>query len=104
MGTLFKPNVTRTFALVVVEESLMPPTLDAAIRRLLCTCFPADETVFSNTRHWHGSAPAYSLVHVQSDHVYGHVGVVVRTIRCGNRDVIVAGIQNLALHPTLRGC
>lgn len=96
-------SITNDFPFEVLEEALMPPPLDAAIRDLLCTCFPADENVFRVTRHWHGSAPAYSLVHRQGAEVYGHVGVVARTIRCGSHHVTVAGVQNVAVHPAFRG-
>jgi predicted N-acetyltransferase YhbS len=104
MATASHSNFIPDFPLEIIEEEQMPAALDAAVRKLLCLCFSAEVNVFSETRHWHGSAPAYSVVHLQGDTVVGHVGVVVRTIRCGERDTTVAGMQNVAVHPTLRGC
>ncbi len=45
-----------------VDEQDMEPALDAAIRQILCICFPREAAVFSQTRAWHGSAPAFSVV------------------------------------------
>jgi predicted N-acetyltransferase YhbS len=93
----------RTFALELVEESALPPALDRGIRELLCECFPPDVEVFSQTRHWHGTAPEYALVYRADNLLSGHVAVVRRTIRVGNRAVPIAGIQNLAVRPSFRG-
>jgi predicted N-acetyltransferase YhbS len=98
-----RSNHAHDFPLEVIDESLMPLALDSAIRELLCTCFPADKNVFQITRHWHGSAPAFSILHQQGDQVCGHIGVVVRTVRVDSREVIVAGVQNFAVHPAFRG-
>jgi predicted N-acetyltransferase YhbS len=94
----------KKYQLRLIDESQMTATMDAAIRDLLCDCFPDDISVFGKTRHWHASAPTFSLVHEQKSRVVGHVGVVVRLIRCGNVPVSVAGIQNLAVRPELRSC
>ena len=93
------------FSLKLIEEKDMSPAMDQAIRDLLCVCFPPDVAAFSKTRHWHGSAPAYSLVQEENNsRVVGHVGVVVREIRCGSAPLIIAGIQNLAVLPEWRRC
>lgn len=81
----------------------LSPDIDSAIRELLCNCFPADVEVFSCTRYWHDSVPTYSLVYWKYNRVAGHVGVVLRKIRVGEVSVMVAGIQNLAVAPELRG-
>jgi predicted N-acetyltransferase YhbS len=91
------------FQLKVIEEDKMTPEKDAAIRQLLCGCFPEDAVIFRKTRHWHGSAPAFSLVEEGQGRINGHVGVVVRAITCGARELTVGGIQNLAVRPELRG-
>lgn len=93
----------RGFALRLVEESRMDPATDAAIRRLLCECFPPDVPVFSKTRHWHGTAPAYSFVFEEGGVLSGHVGVVLRTVSAGGVRTGVAGIQNLAVAAPMRG-
>ena len=98
-----------------IDESRMGAGLDEAIRSCLCDCFPADKDFFSKRRDWHGSAPAWSLV-VRAGTgaaVVGHVGVVLRTVRVHPRDsrgdpgsgvrVPVAGVQNVAVHPSQRG-
>jgi N-acetylglutamate synthase-like GNAT family acetyltransferase len=87
----------------IIEESRMTPATDAVIRELLCICFPLDINVFSQTRYWHGSVPTYSLIQEENGRILGHVGVVVRLVRCGNSPSLVAGIQNLAVRPELRG-
>jgi predicted N-acetyltransferase YhbS len=91
------------FKLEIVSEDAVSPELDAAIKDLLCECFPVDTEEFRKSRHWHGSAPAYSLVYRQGSSVPGHVGIVRRTITCAGRPVEVAGIESLAVSPTLRG-
>src|SRR5512143_1456449 len=73
----------RPFHLDVVNESAMAPDLDRAIRILLCDCFPPDVEVFSRTRHWHGSAPDYSVVCLERGALVGHVGIVLRMVSAG---------------------
>ncbi len=87
----------------VIDESRMPAAVDAAIRTLLCECFPDDVESFRRTRHWHGCAPLYSVVLAEDGRTVGHVGVIARTIRWGTAQIMVAGIQNVAVHPSLRG-
>ena len=89
--------------LVIIDESAMPAARDAAIRALLCECFPPDAAVFSRTRHWHGSAPAYSVVFTREALVLGHVGIVIRTVGWGGEQIAIAGVQNVAVHPSTRG-
>lgn len=87
----------------VVEESELDARLDAAIREALCGCFPKDKEVFSKTRAWHGSGPLWSIVIEEDSQVTAHCGVVDRTIKAGNRQVHVAGIQNVFVRPSNRG-
>jgi len=95
---------SQTFPLEIIEEPDMPPATDQAIRELLCECFTdeSERAVFSKTRYWHGSAPAYTLIYRKDNRVLGHVGVVIREIRCADTPVKVAGIQNLAVAREMR--
>jgi len=86
----------------LAEESTLSPTLDRGIRDLLCLCFPPDVPVFSQTRHWHGSAPEYCFYRAENGRITGHVGIVRRAIRVGARSIEVAGVQNLAVAPERR--
>ncbi|MGO9111050.1 MAG: GNAT family N-acetyltransferase [Thermoguttaceae bacterium] len=83
--------------LQVIDEDHIGPELDAAIRRLLCECFPCDAEAFSARRAWIGVLPAFSVLGRHGDKVMGHVGIIERRIRCGNVPVRVAGIQSLAV-------
>ena len=94
-------NNSQSFTLI--EESRMTEATDADIRRLLLECFPEDGGAFSDSRYWHGSGPAYSLLHREGDRLEGHIGIVVRDIRWGTEPVRIAGIQNLAVSPRMRG-
>jgi predicted N-acetyltransferase YhbS len=88
----------------IVLESDIPAEMDAAIRDLLCRCFPPDVPIFSLSRHWHGSAPAYSVVDLaENGALKGHIGVVVRRILAGGQPAVIAGIQNMAVTPEWRG-
>jgi predicted N-acetyltransferase YhbS len=87
----------------IVDEREMSPELDAAIRRSLCICFPADAAVFAATRRWHGSAPAFSAVIEDGPEVIAHVGAVDRTVRFGAVPARAAGIQNVLVLPAHRG-
>ena len=95
-------NIPQPHGLRLVEENRITPELDSAIRSLLCVCFPGHASVFNGSRHWHGSVPAFSLVHEHNANVLGHVAVVIRRIQAGTVAVDVAGIQNLVVHPQLR--
>lgn len=87
----------------IVPEPAVTPPLDAAIRDCLRAVFPVDDAIFSQSRHWHGSAPAYSLLAQADGVVVAHVGVVVRAVTAGGAAVTVAGIQNFAVRPAWRG-
>ncbi len=87
----------------VIDETEMSPELDQSIRDGLCVCFSPDVEVFSKTRTWHGSAPAWSVVMEMDGKVVAHVGIVDRKIRVGDRFLRVAGIQNVFVLPEERG-
>ena len=85
-----------------VPEEEMTPELDVAIRRGLVISFPEDAEVFSQTRAWHGSAPAFSVVLEHEGEVIAHMGVVDRVISAGGHALRVAGIQNVFVLPEFR--
>lgn len=90
----------------IVDETQMPPELDAAIRRSLVRCFPHDQAVFSATRKWHGCGPAFSAVVEDEGNVIAHAGAVDRTIRFGpqlQHRARIAGVQNVMVMPEHRG-
>lgn len=91
------------YPLELIEESRMPADMDLAIRRLLIRCFPVDAEAFSQSRAWHQSAPTFSIVCREGTALLGHVGVVLRTVRCGHTPLTVAGVQNLCVVPERRG-
>lgn len=87
---------------ILVEEAAVPAEADAAIREFLRTAFPRRAHIFTASRHWRGSVPAYTLLHRWEHSVVAHVGVVMRTIRAGTTPLNAAGLQNLAIAPVLR--
>lgn len=87
----------------IIQESEMDMPTDASIRQGLCECFPPDVEIFSKTRTWHGSGPAWSIVAEDDKRVAAHVGVVDRTIRVGDAQIRTAGIQNVFVLPDYRG-
>lgn len=90
--------------LLVIDEKDMPADVDRQIRELLCAAFSPDAPVFVTTRHWHGSAPEYTVMHRANDGAMdGGVAIVMRTIQAGTQRVRVAGVQNMAVHPSARG-
>ena len=91
------------WSIEIVEESNVTAALDAEFRRLLLQCFGADSVVFSQTRHWHGSVPAYSVIARQDGRLVAHTGIIVRDIRAGDHPVRIYGIQNMGVAPEARG-
>jgi len=91
------------FQLTIISEPEVTPAEDALIRALLCECFPDEIPTFSHTRYWHNSRPTFIVIYPEHDRVLGHVSVVVREISCDGRPVTVAGVQNVAVTPILRG-
>ena len=86
----------------IVDETALTTTEDAAIRAALCRCFPADREVFAQTRGWHGSLPAWSVVVDHGELVVGHAGIVEREILVGHERLRIAGIQNVLVVPEHR--
>jgi predicted N-acetyltransferase YhbS len=98
-----EPTTSHKQKLELVEEHAMPPATDAAVRELLCECFPRDVEHFRKRRAWHESVPEYSILAWEDDQVVGHVAVVLRTIDCKEQFRLrVAGIQGVAVTPRLR--
>jgi len=89
--------------LEIIPEETLSPQLDAAIRALLCECFPPDAPIFRRNRCWHNCAPEYTIIHRREGNIFGHVGIVRRTITCGGVSVEIAGIESLAVSPAMRG-
>ena len=88
--------------LQVVDEHNVALELDAAVRRLLCECFPSDGAAFSVRRAWNDVRPSFSVFSRHGDKVVGQVGIVERRISCGGVAVRVAGVQSLAVAPDWR--
>ena len=93
----------RKFNIISIEETSITPAEDAAIKDLLCECFPNDVEAFSKTRYWHTSGPEYSVVYMEDDKALGHVGIVVREVICDGNKVKIAGVQNVAVSTQMRG-
>lgn len=89
--------------LQIVSEASIGPAQDAAIRAGLCACFPPDREVFSRTRAWHGSHPAWSVLAVEEDALIAHAGIVERQVLVGQEHIRVAGVQNVFVLPEYRG-
>lgn len=87
----------------IIPELLMDARTDENIRRNLCRCFPADREVFSKTRKWHDSGPAWTVLIREKDEVIAHAGFVDRTIRVDRDMVRIAGVQNVFVLPEYRG-
>lgn len=87
----------------VIHERQMTAELDERIRQSLCTCFPAQVEVFSHTRKWHGSAPAFSVIMEHQGRVVAHVGIVDREVKFDHQLVRAAGVQNVFVLPEFRG-
>jgi predicted N-acetyltransferase YhbS len=93
----------KSMELNIVDESDVDVFLDQKIRNGLCVCFPEDVSVFSQTRAWHCSAPAWSVIMKEREKIIAHCGVVDRTIKAGEVPIRIAGIQNVFVLPDHRG-
>jgi len=87
----------------IVKEIEMPDAIDQSVRDGLCRCFPPDREIFSKSRGWHGSMPAWNVIMEDAGKVVAHVGIIDRVIRAGNQKLRVAGIQNVFVLPEYRG-
>jgi predicted N-acetyltransferase YhbS len=90
-------------SLHIVDENRVGPELDAAVRLLLCDCFPADAETFAARRAWNDVLPLFSVLAWQDEIPVGQVSIVDRSITCSGEAVRVAGVQSLAVAPALRG-
>ncbi len=88
--------------LEVIDEDHITPEMDAALRQLLCECFPTDRAAFSARRAWNDVWPAFTVLARQGGKVVGQVGIVQRQITCDGGAVRVAGIQSLAVASACR--
>jgi predicted acetyltransferase len=88
---------------LIIEEKTITDEMDAGIRRSLCDSFPKEREVFSKTRAWHDSSPAWSVVLDENSRVLAHVGIIDRIIKVGGENFHIAGIQNVFVIPEYRG-
>lgn len=86
----------------VLDEKVVSPALDLELRQFLGECFEPG-TPLRQSRYWHNSAPEYSVVCRSGGALLGHIGIVVRQIRCGETQAMIAGVQNLGVRPGVRG-
>ncbi len=93
----------KSVKLQIVSDATVTPAQDAAIRAGLCTCFPPDREVFSRTRAWHGTPPAWTVLATCEDAIVAHAGIVERQILVGEERVRIAGVQNVFVLPEHRG-
>ncbi|MDR3181562.1 MAG: GNAT family N-acetyltransferase [Planctomycetaceae bacterium] len=89
--------------ITLAEEDDIDAGADAAIRDLLCRCFPEWSPVFQKRRTWHSSPPIFSLIASVNGDIAGHIAVVVRTITTTwNFRYNVASIQGVCISPEKR--
>jgi GNAT superfamily N-acetyltransferase len=86
---------------VILDEDVDPVT-DRAIKRGLCTAFPADVAVYRKTRAWNGYDPAINAVIMESDRVVAHAAAIDKIISLGRSEVRAAGIMNVFVLPEYR--
>ncbi|MDD5699536.1 MAG: GNAT family N-acetyltransferase [Victivallaceae bacterium] len=89
--------------LKVINEAEITPELDFEIKKALCRCFPDDAEIFSRSRAWHGSVPAWSVILFDDSHIAAHTGIIDRTVEVGETCLRVAGIQNVFVPSEYRG-
>ena len=87
---------------LIAEDADINPELDAQIKQGLCCCFPNYQNVFSQTRTWNGSTPAWSVIMIQQQQIAAYLSVVDRLIRVNDEQVRIAGIGNLFVMPAHR--
>lgn len=87
----------------IVQEIEITDAIDRGVKDGLCRCFPPDIEIFSESRGWHGSMPSWSVIIEDSGRIVAHVGIIDRVIKAGNRQLRVAGIQNVFVLPEYRG-
>jgi len=98
-----QPEAASRYALELIDEASMPMHVDVEIRQLLCEVFAEARENFAQTRAWHGSGPAYTVIGRIDGALAGHIGVVQRHIRAGKDEIEIFGIQNFAVRKTARG-
>jgi predicted N-acetyltransferase YhbS len=87
----------------VLKELEIDEALDAAIRQMLVSCFPRDKSVYSHTRVWHGSTPAFTVLIEKAGQVVAHLCLIDRVIRVADQQLRVAGVGNVCVLPDYRG-
>jgi len=93
----------RPMKIMIIEEKNMTADIDRDLKNALCRCFPADAEIFSQSRAWHGSASAWSVIIEIEGCIAAHVGIVDRLIKAGDFQLQAAGIQNVFVLPEYRG-
>lgn len=83
----------------LVREDALTDADHSAIKRLLITAFPHNAEIFAASSYW-GARPEYRLWLEDDDGtMVAHLDFERRVIRVGGREVLVAGVGEVATYP-----
>jgi hypothetical protein len=88
--------------LLVVPECEAGRALSDSIVRLYLACFPQWQEQNGLSRHWRDTVPDWLVVLRSNGKLIGHLAIIEREIRVRRRELIVAGIQGVCVHPNHR--
>ena len=86
----------------IIDENEIDESLESALKRSMCACFPKDVEVFSKVIYWR-SVPSYRVFQEKEGTIISHIAVIDRTITVGGKEFRIAGIQSVFVLPEYRG-
>ena len=71
-------------SIIISNEADITIDLDRKIKKLLCNCFPKDETIFSQTRYWNDVIPKWSVMIEENQTIIAYNAIIEREIIIGS--------------------
>jgi len=87
----------------ILKEEAIDGALNKKILGCLQKAFPDGVLNFKESRYWHGSVPAWTVLLEEENSIIAHVGIVERSITAGKETIRIAGLQNVCVAPEHRG-
>ena len=90
-------------SIIISNEADITIDLDRKIKKLLCNCFPKDETIFSQTRYWNDVIPKWSVMIEENQTIIAYNAIIEREIIIGSDVFSSIGIGNVCVDSEYQG-
>jgi GNAT superfamily N-acetyltransferase len=86
-----------------IDDADVSPSLDAELRTLFVTCFPRNQDLFSQHRHYRQPPAHRWIVRDPAGRLIAHACIHDKTLGSAAGDLHIGGVAEVCVHPDFRG-